>query len=134
MKIGEIALKTGFTIETIRFYEKAGLIGGVGRRNNNYRDYDYAQIDWLILIKQCRNIGLSLADIKTLIEHIDNPLEDCGEVNQIIENALTKVNEQLKMLHDTEKELVKLLVSCEHNGASKDCGIINGLTKHNNQN
>ncbi|MBN8648608.1 MAG: MerR family transcriptional regulator [Caulobacterales bacterium] len=132
MKIGDIANKTGFSIETIRFYEKQNLVKNVGRHINNYRDYGDEQIAQLVFIKQCRNIGLSNKEIKILQSHLENPQSECGEVNQLIASALKKIREQLKLLHETELQLNYLNSLCNHNGASHECGIMNELrtTRH----
>lgn len=132
MKIGDIASKTGFSIETIRFYEKQNLVKNVGRHRNNYRDYGDEQIAQLVFIKQCRNIGLSIEEIKILQSHLENPQSECGEVNQLIASALKKVREQLKLLHETELQLNHLNSLCNHNGASHECGIMNELRTTSN--
>ncbi|WP_240008408.1 MerR family transcriptional regulator [Pseudaquidulcibacter saccharophilus] len=132
MKIGDIALETGFSIETIRFYEKQRLVKNVGRNANNYRDYGEEQIAQLVFIKQCRNIGLGLEEVKSLQSHLENPQSDCGEVNRLIGSALKKVREQLKLLHETEQQLKHLNSLCDHSGASHECGIMNELRTTSN--
>lgn len=127
MKIGDIAAKAGFSIEAVRFYEKQGLLKNVTRGSNNYRDYCDEQFGKLIFIKQCRNIGLGLEEIRILLSHLENPQSECGEVNQLVVSSLQKVREQLILLQETELQLRHLERLCQHSGASENCGILNEL-------
>ena len=127
MKIGDIASKAGFSIETVRFYEKQGLLKNVTRGLNNYRDYGDEQIGQLIFIKKCRNIGLGLEEIRVLLSHLENPQSECGVVNQLVASSLQKIREQLILLRETELQLRQLERLCQHSGASKNCGILNEL-------
>lgn len=127
MKIGELSKISGLSVDTIRFYEKNGLVKNIWRKHNNYRDYDKDQFSQFMFIKQCRSIGLSLSETMVLLSHLENPQSDCAEVNSIISSALVKVEEQLKLLRKTKSDLQRLNQMCGNSGASLECGIMQKL-------
>ena len=67
MKVNELSKRTGINLETIRYYEKQGILPEPKRQANGYRSYNEESVTQLIFIKNCRRLGFSLEDIKQLI-------------------------------------------------------------------
>ena len=82
MKIGTLAEATGTPVETIRFYEREGCCRRRPGPDNNYRVYLPAHVERLLaFIRQCRNLDMTLDEIRALIALRESPAQDCGEVN-----------------------------------------------------
>ncbi|MEQ1428552.1 MerR family transcriptional regulator, partial [Salmonella enterica] len=83
LKIGELAERTGCLVETIRFYERKGLLTTPGRSQGNYRLYDEANIMRLQFIRNCRSLDMTLEEIRALLSLRDQPQQECTDVNSL---------------------------------------------------
>ena len=83
IKIGELAKRTESTVETIRYYEKEGLLPEPSRSEGNYRLYGEKHIERLRFIRHCRTLDMALGEVRTLLRFRDAPDEDCGDVNDL---------------------------------------------------
>ncbi|MGB3930598.1 MAG: MerR family transcriptional regulator [Sphingobium sp.] len=84
MLIGEVAKATGLKIETIRFYEAEGFVSGAGRTKANYRVYEQHHVARLSFIKQSRDLGFTLEQIRHLLLLTDEPPGSCEDVDHIV--------------------------------------------------
>ena len=89
MKIGDVAKTTGCSIQTIRFYEKKGLLPELKRSSGNYRVYDKGTIEQLLFIKQCRSLDMSIMEVKTLMDSRSRPDQSCSNINTLIAKHLS---------------------------------------------
>lgn len=128
MKIGELAKSTGYPVQTIRYYEKEGLVRSTARSEGNFRLYDQDAIERLLFIKHCRNLDLSLSDIRQLLVLMDSPETRCNEVNQMIDQHLEEVEQRLVDLHVLRDQLQSLQQSCETDRTIEQCGILKNLS------
>ena len=124
MRIGEIAAATGVEVETVRYYEKTGLLPPPKRRRNGYRSYGPAHVERLAFIRHCRSLDVSLADIKRLLSLIDRPVSKCDDADALIDNQLERVRARLDSLLALEKQLVALRAGCTAPRSAKQCGIL----------
>ena len=108
MRIGELGQATGVDVETIRYYEKEGLLPPPARAANGYRAYGAAHLERLSFVRHCRGLDMSLAEIRHLLDFTTRPEADCGEINRLIDAHLGRVRARLKSLHTLEKQLVAL--------------------------
>ena len=92
MRIGELAQVSGTPIETIRFYEREGLLPAAARTEGNYRIYTPQHADRLGFIRQCRSLDMTLDEVWVLLRFKDQPLADCGEVNSLLDEHIGHVN------------------------------------------
>ena len=102
MKIGELAKLTGCSVQSIRFYEKEELISAPRRSECNYRLYDQKNLEQLIFIKHCRNLDITLAEIKQLLNLKQSPETQCEDVNHLIDEHIKQINlrmTELKKAH-----------------------------------
>lgn len=129
MKIGELAKTTGTPVETIRYYEREGLLPEAGRTEANYRVYDQTHAQRLAFIRHCRCLDMTLDEIRVLLRYKDAPAADCGEVDQLLDAHIGHVVARIRELEALEKELRALRASCTDARAAADCGILGGLER-----
>ncbi len=127
MKTKELSSKVGLDAETIRYYEREGLIPNVGRQANGYREYSNIHLERLAFIRHCRALDMSLAEIRALTDFVGNPAKDCGVVNQLIDQQLKRVSARLASMHALEQQLTQLRAQCDSPGAMRKCGILHEL-------
>jgi Cd(II)/Pb(II)-responsive transcriptional regulator len=127
MRIGELSTTAGVDVETIRYYEKVGLMPAPERGANGYRSYSSQQLAHLVFIRHCRALDIGLADIRRLLEFSNQPDASCGDINLLIDEQLERVRSRLESLQALEHQLQALRSCCTGNDAVQGCGIINEL-------
>jgi len=127
MRIGALAEATGTPVETIRFYEREGLLPAAARADNNYRLYTDAHTDRLAFIRHCRNLDMTLDEIRALLRFKDAPQQDCGEVDALLDAHIGHVAQRIRELRALEKDLKLLRARCSTPHAADECGILSGL-------
>ena len=127
LKIGELAKRTGCLVETIRYYEREGLLSVPLRSENNYRLYDELHAERLQFIRHCRSLDMTLDEIRHLLQFRDAPEQNCGEVNALLDKHIGHVVDRIAQLQDLQRQLSELRSHCHSAQAAKDCGILQGL-------
>lgn len=127
MRIGTLAQATGTPVETIRFYEREGLLPAAARDDNNYRRYTPAQADRLAFIRHCRSLDMTLDEVRALLRFKDTPQADCGEVDALLDEHIEHVARRIRELRALQKDLKLLRGRCGHVQAADSCGILSGL-------
>jgi Cd(II)/Pb(II)-responsive transcriptional regulator len=127
MKIGELANLTGVQVETIRHYEREGLLPHTRRSEGNYRVYDETHGQRLSFIRHCRSLDMTLDEIRVLLRFRDAPTENCGEVNALLDEHIDHVAHRVKELRQLEKQLKGLRELCRSAQDAEHCGILNEL-------
>ena len=112
MKIGELSKTTGCSIQTIRYYEKEGLLSTPERTEGNYRLYGERALKELEFIKHCRSLDIPLTDVKRLMELKNKPEESCASVNKLIAQQLALVNNRMRELKALKAELQQMASLC----------------------
>ena len=118
MKIHELSKQSGIHLETIRYYEKMGLMPEPKRLANSYRDYDEASLKQLKFIKTCRALDFSLAEIKFFNEMKMQQSQHC-EVDSMLAKHLVSVEEKIAELTEIKHFLQSLITEDDHQAA--DC-------------
>ena len=129
MKIGELAKRTGCSIQSIRYYEKEGLLSSTLRSEGNFRLYNDEAVKELNFILRCRSLDISLAGIKQLKDLKYKPNENCQDVNSIFDKHISLVDLKMKELRELKKQLKNLRDKCSDKNIVNECGIIQELTK-----
>lgn len=129
MKISELAQATGTPADTIRYYEREGLLPAPARGGNNYRVYGPEHAEQLALIRQARGLDMSLDEIRVLLRWRAQPEADCGAVNALLDEHIGHVAHRIRELRALEKDLKSLRARCASPHALADCGILNGLDR-----
>ncbi len=110
LKIGAVASQSGLPVKTIRYYEEIGLLAPtVKRSKSGYRLFDKQVLNRLAFIKRSQSFGLSLNEIKTILNLHDQGQLPCGEVKQLVQQKLVEIAEQIEALETLRGELQGLL-------------------------
>jgi Cu(I)-responsive transcriptional regulator len=126
MKIGEIAAATSTKVETVRFYEKAGLLPPPARTEGNYRSYGTSHLQRLSFIRRARQLGISLDDVRELLALADDKTQSCEAVDAIANSHLTVIEQKLADLNQMATELRRMIGQCQK-GRISECLIIETL-------
>ena len=129
LKIGELAKATGTKVETVRYYERIGLLPAAERTSANYRSYTAAHVDRLRFIRHARGLGFDIADIRSLLDLADEPGRDCSEVDRIASGHLHAVEAKIAQLERLRGELGRMISQCR-GGSVSSCRIIQVLADH----
>lgn len=129
MKIGELAARADTQVETIRYYEREGLLQAAPRTDANYRIYGDTHLERLAFIRHCRSLDMTLAEIRVLLRFKDDPDADCGDVNALLDEHIGHVAARIRSLRQLEKQLKALRLQCAGAGGAADCGILGGLSQ-----
>lgn len=128
IKIGELAKRTESTVETIRYYEKEGLLPEPSRSDGNYRLYGEEHIERLRFIRHCRTLDMALDEVRTLLRYRDTPTEDCGDVNALLDEHIHAVEVRVDELMQLKGHLVVLRQQCASTAPTSSCGILRALS------
>jgi len=124
--IGELARPTGTKVETIRYYERIGLLPVPARTGGNYRAYTRRHLERLNFIRRGRDLGLALDQVRELLRLADDPGQPCTEVGRIARRHLAEVERKIADLTVLAAELRRLIDECGR-GAVAECRVIKAL-------
>ena len=122
--ISKLAKALGVNVETIRFYERQGLIDQPNKPETGYRHYPDETVNRIRFIKRAQGLGFTLDEIANLLSLNDRP---CGQVQELAEHKLSAVKEKMADLRRLEKALNALLKQCRSNDDDSHCPIIDSL-------
>lgn len=128
MKIGELATRTGTPAETIRHYERQGLLPAPPRTESNYRVYTADHERRLAFIRRCRSLDMNLGEVRELLACVDAQALDCAPVAELLDRHVRHVQARIDDLRELQRELTQLRTRCEVPGATADCGIVAALS------
>lgn len=129
MKIGELAKATDTQVETIRYYEREGLLPEPSRTDANYRIYGKSHVERLVFIRHCRSLDMTLDEIRKLLRFKDNPQDNCEGVNILLDEHIGHVEERVKELRRLEKQLKDLRSLCHSTQHTGQCEILKELSQ-----
>ena len=129
MKISELAYATGTPADTIRYYEREGLLPEPARGDNNYRVYGPGHAERLAFIRQARGLDMSLDEIRVLLRWQAEPGADCGAVNALVDEHIGHIATRIRELRALEKQLKTLRAQCQQASDTAHCGILAGLSQ-----
>lgn len=130
LKIGEVAQLSGIGIETLRFYEKSGLLDKPVRTESNYRLYGEVVLERLSFIKRAQVLGFKLEEIKRIIEEKRKGKSPCAEVREIVRARLMETDERIKEMRRYRNELAAALAIWDEAGDMD--GLVCGLIENTN--
>lgn len=126
MSIGQLAKATGTVVETVRYYEKIGLLAPPARTSGNYRSYGSAEVARLSFIRRARDLGFGIDQIRCLLDLADDRGRPCDEVDALARQQLNEVEQKISDLHSLRHELSSLINQCRR-GTIAECRILNAL-------
>ncbi|PWG64518.1 MerR family transcriptional regulator [Spiribacter halobius] len=125
-RIGQLARETGCQVETIRYYERIGVLPPAARASNNYRVYDDSHCRRLLFIRRMRDLGFSLEEVRALLRMIDGGNYTCAEVQALGQQHLNAVRDKIADLRLVEDALADLLGRCT-GAETPDCSMLEAL-------
>ena len=125
--IGALARDTECPPETIRYYEREGLLPPASRTAGNYRLYGPAHLERLVFIRNCRSLDMTLEEIKQLLRFRDEPQSECGAAHALIDEHIEHISERITELEQLRGQLHALRRQCQPLGEPKKCGILDRL-------
>ncbi len=130
MKIGELARQANCPVETVRYYEKEGLLHLPLRDSvNNYRHYDSSHLERLLFIRRCRALDMTHDEIRGLLQALSRNDEDCRQIDDIVNEHLHHVQQRIQELLALEHQLKTLSDHCGSGRPVSECGIVHTLTR-----
>ncbi|MEP7300522.1 MAG: Cd(II)/Pb(II)-responsive transcriptional regulator [Caldimonas sp.] len=129
MKIGELAAATGTSVESIRFYEREGLLAPPSRTAGNYRIYGEGHEERLAFIRRCRSLDMALEEVRALLQFKDSPAENCGNVNDLLDAHIGHVASRIAELRSLQLQLEDLRAQCSSAQTAGECGILQELAQ-----
>jgi Cd(II)/Pb(II)-responsive transcriptional regulator len=127
MKIGELAKSTGCDVETVRYYEKAGLLPEPARSDAGYRLYLPEHLERLHFIRHCRSLQMGIPDIRVLLQFKSEPTSACTGVNELLDHHIELIQVQMQKLQSLEEQLIRLREQCTQPHLVEACGILQNL-------
>ncbi len=127
MKIGEVAKQSNVGIQTIRYYEREGLLTEPDRRPSGYRQYDQSVVARLRFIRRTKELGFTLAEIKELLRVWFDANTRCEHVRHRAEQKITDIEDKIRSLQKMKRSLKKVLNECESQASIGDCPLLEGL-------
>lgn len=129
MRIGDLAKRTSCDVETIRYYEKSGLLPEPARTNSGYREYQAEHQERLQFIRHCRSLQIGLSEIRVLLDLKSNPSAGCRSVDELLDHHIGRVRVQIATLKMLEQQLVSLRKQCREPHSVDECGILQNLNE-----
>jgi len=124
MKIGEVAKLSGTGIETIRFYERQGLLLEPERRPSGYRQYDESTVKRLEYIRRAKALGFTLAEIRELMELSFVSQACCDHVRQRADAKITEIEDKIRSLQQMKRSLGKIVERCRAKNSTDHCPLV----------
>lgn len=127
MKIGELASAAGCDVQTIRYYEREGLLDAPERLASGYRHYAPRHLSRLQFIRHCRALDIPLTEVRQLIDYAQTPQQSCDAVNALLDDHIERVQRHLAALKGLERQLVTLRKQCQGASSERACAILDSF-------
>ncbi|HXG28620.1 MAG TPA: Cd(II)/Pb(II)-responsive transcriptional regulator [Nevskiales bacterium] len=129
LRIGQLAKQADCQVETIRYYEREGLLPKPKRTAGNYRLYGRNHLERLSFIRHCRSLDMTHDEIRTLLRFRDAPGRNCAGVNELLDAHVGHVSERIRDLRRLKDQLEQLRHLCHQVQTSENCGILRELSR-----
>lgn len=128
LTIGQLAKQADVGVETVRFYERQGLLEEPGRRASGYRQYDEGVVRRLQFIRRAKELGFTLKEIKDLLSLRVDPTTTCADVKEQAESKITDIEQKIRTLQRMKRALVTVTKSCSGSGQpTTECPILEAI-------
>ena len=127
MQIGDLSRETGVNIETIRYYERSGVLPPPARLDNGRRVYDDADVRRLGFIRHARDLGFDLQSVQILLALQEQPQASCADASRIAQAQLDEVEQRIARLQSLQLELSRMVTECRK-GVVAECRVIEALS------
>jgi Cd(II)/Pb(II)-responsive transcriptional regulator len=127
MKIGELAAAAQTQVETVRYYEREGLLPPAPRTAGNYRVYGSQHLERLAFVRRCRSLDMPLDEVRELLRAKDAPRATCATVNALIDAHIARVATRMQEMQLLQAQLLDLRAHCVGEDEAMQCGILHEL-------
>ena len=127
--IGQLARRFGVSVETIRYYERTGLLPQPARTAANYRQYSDRHVEQLAFVLNCRSLDMSHEEIRQLLALRARPSSGCDDVNALIDTHIGQVTRRVADLQQLLADLRALRQSCGATRTVQECEILTTLKR-----
>lgn len=127
LRIGEVAKRAEVGIETIRFYERKGLLDEPDRRPSGYRQYEESVIARLQFIRRAKELGFTLSEINELLGLWFDTNTKCCDVHKKAAKKIEEIEDKVRSLNGMKRSLRKLIAQCQDRGSLDECPLLDGL-------
>lgn len=128
MRSGELAALANVNKETLRFYERKGLLLQPERTPSGYRDYAEMDLQRMVFIKNAQQFGFDLEEIRELLAIADGKIIDRSQVRTIAKRRVNQINQQITLLNKLRIAMKQLILRCSHSRSTNECPIIESLS------
>jgi Hg(II)-responsive transcriptional regulator len=127
MRTSQLAERTGVNTETLRYYERRGLLAEPRRTNGGYRDYTSQAVRVVRFIKQAQSLGFTLSDTEELLHLAEGGPESCDEVQRMAAEKISALGEKIRLLEEMRTSLERLQETCTKSPADRECPLLAAL-------
>ena len=127
LTIGQLAQRAGVGVETVRFYEREGLISEPPRRPSGYRDYPPDTVTRIVFIRRAKELGFSLREVSELLELRVRPRRNCALVKRNADAKIADIDARIVSLRRMRRALKDLTKACEERTPTTECPILRSL-------
>ena len=131
LRIGEVAARTGVSIDTVRYYEKRRLLGRARRSSGGFRLFGNDAVERVLFIKQAQELGFSLVEIGELLA--TGGADECKKVRDLLRAKLGEIDARMESMKRFRRVLARHLKECEHelreHGKAACCPVVSGITR-----
>lgn len=131
LRIGEVAARAGVNIQTVRYYERRGLLKDPPRRPSGYREYPGEAVRLIRFVKRAQELGFTLAEVEELLRLHDHRVGRCADVRAAALAKMEDIDRKLNNLQAMKRALAVLVASCSRDGSSRECPILEALDDAN---
>ena len=129
LSIGQLAKRTDVGVETVRFYEREGLLAEPERRLSGYRQYQSDTVDRLLFIRRAKELGFTLKEIKELLSLRVDEDKTCADVRQQAEAKMADIEDRIRTLQRMKRALAKVTRQCSGSGPTSECPILESIER-----
>ena len=127
LRTGEVAAAAGVNVETLRYYERRGILKEPRRRPSGYREYPRETVQIVRFVKRAQELGFSLDVIEELLALRDDDARACTEVRQLAQEKVDDIEDKIRSLRAMQRALTTLIKSCGADVSARECPIIEAL-------
>ncbi len=127
LRTGEVAALAGVNVQTLRYYERRGLLEVPARRASGYREYSPDAVQLIRFIKRAQELGFTLTEVEDLLRLRGDQETACSEVRTAAEAKIEDIEQKLRHLRAMKRALVVLVASCASEGSPRHCPILEAL-------
>lgn len=128
MRIGQLARAAGTKAETIRYYEREGILPAADRTDSNYRDYSADHLATLSFVRRSRELGFSMAQVRELLALSDRDDKPCESIDKMVQQQIAEVERKIADLARLREELNHMLSSCDADRIG-NCRVVESLAR-----